>query len=265
MDYRDRFRDQGYLSLPQFYSVDEVAAMRTELTRLRNDGRFRNVAKDSAEPAANLQICPMSPHSRLFRAMPFDDKVVAMVRALIGDPVVLHLDQVFLKPARRGVGTGWHQDNAYFKIEDPLQGTGMWVAVHEATVENGTLHVIPESFRGALSHDRDPGSVKHIRCYPDEAHAIPIELPAGGVVFFSYGTAHCTRANRTEHDRAGVALHFLNAAAIAPHFYWAGDPMKHPHLTGSAADGGLAAYGERFVWEREVVNLSRCAALRDGV
>ena len=44
------------------------------------------------------------------------------------DPVVLHLDQVFLKPGKQGMGTNWHQDNAYFQIEDPLQGTAMWTA-----------------------------------------------------------------------------------------------------------------------------------------
>ena len=97
--------------------------------------------------------------------MPFADKAIQAVRQLIGDPVLLHLDQVFLKPGKQGMGTNWHQDNAYFEIDDPLKGTAMWTAVHDATIANGTIHVIPGSYRVAYEHSRDPYSNHHIRCY----------------------------------------------------------------------------------------------------
>lgn len=130
----------------------------------------------------------------------------------------------------------------------------MWTAVHDATVANGTLHVIPGSFRTAYEHTRDPYSDHHIRCYPDEALAVPIELPAGGVVFFAYGTAHCTKANTTDQERAGVALHFLNGEVVGPDYFNPKDGMKHPCLTGPQADSGIAAYGKRMTgaWEQEV-------------
>jgi ectoine hydroxylase-related dioxygenase (phytanoyl-CoA dioxygenase family) len=254
-----QFRERGYVALPQFYTAEEVAAMRAELERLKREGRLRNVATEGdgitpSQTMTNLQLCPMSPWSPLFRAMPFDEKVVAAVRELIGDPVVLHLDQVFIKPGQHGMGTAWHQDNAYFKVSDPLKGTAMWTAVHDATIANGTIHVIPDSFREPYEHSRDPNSDHHIRCYPDESRAVPIELPAGGVVFFAYGTAHCTKGNMTDRERAGVALHFLNGDLIGPDYFNPNDRMKHPYLTGSQADGGVSAYSERITgtWEQEV-------------
>jgi phytanoyl-CoA hydroxylase len=166
---------------------------------------------------------------------------------LIGDPVVLRLDQVFLKPAHDGAGTSWHQDNGYFKISDPLKGTAMWIAVHDATVANGTLHVIPDAFDVALPHSRDPLSDHHIRCYPDESRAVPVELPAGGVVFFSYGTPHCTLGNKTDHDRAGVAYHFVNADCFEedPGIQRGAIPDYHPILTGPDASDGVKEYGEK--------------------
>jgi ectoine hydroxylase len=111
-----RFREEGYLALPQFWSLEEVAALQAELACLQREGKLRNVATDGdgkthSQTVANLQLCPMSPHSALFRALPFAPRVVEAIRQLIGDPVVLHLDQVFLKPARHGAGTNWHQDN----------------------------------------------------------------------------------------------------------------------------------------------------------
>ena len=95
----------------------------------------------------------------------------------------------------------------------------------------------------------------HIRCYPDETKAVPVELPAGGVVFFAYGTPHATGGNATDHDRAGVAFHFLNAAAIEPgYFQEAGiGGQQHPILTGPNASDGTKEYGTplRGTWDDE--------------
>ena len=206
-DDRTRFREEGWLAIPRFWTTDEVAAMREELNRLKSEGKLRNVATDGDGKTAskiktNLQLCPMWPHSTLFQAMPFAPKVREAVETLLGGPALLHLDQVFLKPGRHGAGTNWHQDNAYFQIPEPMAGTALWTAVHDATIANGTLRVIPRAFSEALPHERDPDSDHHIRCWPDETQAIPVELEAGGAIFFAYGTPHATGANTTE-NRAG--------------------------------------------------------------
>ncbi len=253
-----QFHELGYVAVPQFWDERETQAMQAEVERLKQYGLLRNVAtagdgKTESNTEQNLQICPIHPQSHFFRAMPFASKVVHAVSALIGDPVLLHLDQIFLKPGKHGSGTNWHQDNAYFQIEDPLGGTAMWTAVHEATIANGTLHIIPGSFREVYEHTRDPFSNHHIRCFPPEEREVAIELPAGGVVFFAYGTAHCTRANTTDKERAGMALHFLNGAMDGQAH--GGFPIgKRPFLTGEHADGGMSVYGTRVdnSWQYEV-------------
>ncbi len=245
-----QFRTDGYVALPEFWSEEEVAAMQAEVERFKRDGLLRNVATEGdgathSKAVANLQLCPMSPHSELFKALPFAPKVIDAIAELIGDPVILHLDQVFLKPAKHGAGTNWHQDNAYFKVDDPMMGTAMWTAVHDATIANGTIRVIPGSQTEKYEHSRDPQSDHHIRCYPREENAVPIELPAGGVAFFAYGVAHATGGNGTDRDRAGAAYHFLNAAAIPGGYFRDYDGQKNPHpaLTGPDADCGERAYG----------------------
>jgi len=254
------FRAQGWLAVPEFWAADEVAAMRAELDRLKFAGLLRNVATDGdgkthSQTKANLQLCPMFPHSDFFRAMPFAPKVAPAVRQLIGDPVLLHLDQVFLKPGRSGAGTNWHQDNAYFQIADPLKGTALWTAVHDATVANGTMRVISGSYKEKYEHGRDGESDHHIRCWPPEERAVTVELPAGGVLFFAYGTAHCTGANTTDHERAGVALHFLNADQLD--IAKGGFKDVRPALTGPNGTGGEKEYGERIAgtWEQHVARV----------
>ena len=143
-----QFSKLGYMAVPDFFTELETRALQADVRRLRSAGLFRNVATagDSATESSdeeNLQIVPLNPHSDLIRALAFHPKVIGHVSSLIGDRFVLHHDQIFLKPAGTGSGTNWHQDNAYFKINDPLKGTGMWIAVHDANANNGTLRVIP--------------------------------------------------------------------------------------------------------------------------
>lgn len=258
-----QFQRDGCLVVHDFFSPPEVRAMQTEVERFKREGKFRNVAtegdgKTHSTKQRNLQICPTYKISNFFRALPFDQKVVDAVSSLIGTPYLLHLDQIFLKPAGDGMGTNWHQDNAYFKIADPLRGTAMWIAVHDATIANGTLRVIPNMYRNELPHERDPMSDHHIRCYPDETLARQCEVKAGGVVFFCYGTPHATGANHTASDRAGFAYHFLHESVAATTTY--GDRFTdenrdyNPFITGPKATGGQREYGTTVsgTWPVEV-------------
>jgi len=252
------YREQGYTVIPGFFDDREVAAMGVELARLQRDGLLRNVAtegdgKTKSQTAQNLQICPLSPKSEFFRALPFCPKVVAAVQKCLGDPVQQQLDQIFLKPAGHGAGTSWHQDNAYFGIADPTQGVGMWVAMHDATIANGTMQVIPGVYREALKHTRDGGSDHHVRCYPHEEKAVPVEIRAGGALFFNYGVPHCTKANTTGKPRAGLALHFLRAGITTR----PGQTPQGPILTGPNASDGTKEWGVKVAgtWEQQVTRL----------
>ncbi len=250
------FGREGYLAVPNFWDEREIAAMRADLERLKTEGKLRNVATDgdgktTSTQKVNLQLCPISPHSRLFRALPFAPKVLEAVEQLIGGPVMLQLDQVFLKPGMHGAGTNWHQDNDYFGIKQAVQGTAMWTAIHDATAQNGTMRVIPRAFHEAIPHARDPDSDHHVRMYPDENEAVTIEIEAGGILFFNYGTPHATGPNLTQHERAAVAVHFLTCDA---HASSKGASGRKPILTGPDASDGQKEYGERIAgtWKAEV-------------
>ena len=261
-----QFRSEGYTAIDPFFTPNELEALRRELTRMyavASEQRSLNVAvqadgatnSDTGE-LQNLQLIPLNDKSPLYKALPFAPKVADAVQALIGDSFRLHLDQAFWKPAHKGVGTSWHQDNAYFKIADPLRGTAMWIAIHDATVANGTIHVIPQSFAKTHEHHRDPLSNHHITFDTDDK-GVPVELAAGGVVFFCYGTPHCTKGNTTDKDRAGVALHFLHTDYTEGD-HWTQNEQRTPIVRGPAATGGLRECGEMIegTWDRRVEEAS---------
>ena len=82
---------------------------------------------------------------------------------------------------------------------------------------------------------------------------MPIELEAGGVAFFCYGTAHSTKANTTDHERAGMAFHFLPVDCVdrASRF---DRPQGQPFLVGPETSGGEAEYGVKGAgtWKSQV-------------
>ena len=253
------FRREGYVAIPNFFGAAEVTALRGGLAELKEAGVFTNVAmagESASTTKQNLQICPLSYHHRFFAAVVFHRRVREAVPQLVGDPAYKMLDQIFLKPGRVGSATNWHQDNAYFDFADPMVGTAMWVAIHDATVANGTLRVIPRAFT-LMPHRRDPESDHHTRCHPPgEGLAVPIEIGAGGVVFFCFGTPHGTTPNTSDRERAGLAYHFTvhnqRRELLALH-----QPTQHqdlktygeagkahgPILSGSEYSAGVREYG----------------------
>lgn len=256
----EQFRRRGYLAVPGFFNAEETAALQADIARLKRNGFLRNVATDgdgktTSQTKQNLQLCPANFYSTLIRALPFAPKVVDTVTRLIGPTITLHLDQIFLKPGKTGMGTAWHQDNAYFKIPKPIRGTAMWIAIHDATIENGTMRIVPDAWETLLPHQRDGNSDHHIRCFPDESKAINVELKAGGVLFFCYGTPHATGDNLTDTERAGLAYHFLCEDQTSEEFYTTGRiGNPRPRLTGPHATGGFEEYGATIAgtWEGEV-------------
>ena len=71
-----------------------------------------------------------------------------MVGQLIGPDIALWNMSFFAKPALNGKKTPMHQDGEYWPIV-PLATCTVWIAIDEATVENGCLRYIPGSHKGA--------------------------------------------------------------------------------------------------------------------
>jgi phytanoyl-CoA hydroxylase len=255
------YNRDGYCAVPHFFDAHEVRAMLAELERFKREGLGRNVATEGdgqthSRTKINYQIIPLNDKSNLFRALPYAEKVVAVIGQLIGQPFVRYLDQIFLKPGKSGAGTNWHTDNAYFKISDPTKGVGLWIALHDATIANGTMNMIPGVYDQKFEHERDSGSDHHITFKADEDKAVACELAAGGAIFFNFGVPHCTRANTTEKERAGLAYHFLRTDFV-PDRVSTGPRKDLIHVAGPEASGGLNEYGLRVAgtWQAEVERL----------
>ncbi|MGX9357418.1 phytanoyl-CoA dioxygenase family protein, partial [Roseobacteraceae bacterium S113] len=141
-----------------------------------------------------------------------------VIEALIGPEITSNpIQHVRIKPPARDLasdeirahvgGTDWHQDRGVGLEE--ADGTDMitaWIAITDATLENGCLQAIP-GLPGLLPHCPQvqtaiaPGQI-------DESKAQPLPVAAGGVVLFHPLVPHASLPNRSEGFRWSFDLRF---------------------------------------------------------
>lgn len=143
-----------------------------------------------------------------FRALVAHPKIQGFVDALIGQQTLLKDVMALSKPPFIGSEKPWHQDNAYFNyLPLNLLGTA-WIALDDATIANGCMHLLPgQHLRGALRHHHT------IDCeiLPDRIdarQAVPVELKAGGVLFFSAMLPHQTPPNSSPARRRALQFQY---------------------------------------------------------
>ena len=144
---------------------------------------------------------------------------------LIGPDARLYWEQaVYKKPEKPGTFP-WHQDNGYRYIE-PQQYLTCWVALTDATRENGCPWIAPGGHRaGTLAHELTPAGWRCFAEDPPDQRAV--EAPAGSIVVFSSLTPHRTGPNLSGAVRKSYIVQFAPDGARAVE----GDalvPQDHP-------------------------------------
>jgi ectoine hydroxylase-related dioxygenase (phytanoyl-CoA dioxygenase family) len=124
---------------------------------------------------------------------------------LIGPDVRLYWDQAVYKKHDADATFPWHQDNGYAFVE-PQQYLTCWIALTDATEDNGCPQVVPGVHRaGTLAHrPTDAGFV----CLDDPPGAVTVPARAGDVVVFSSLTPHCTGPNLTDGVRKAYIVQY---------------------------------------------------------
>jgi len=177
----------------------------------------------------------------VFRAFSYQPALAALVGALgLAEPLALQSMYIFKQP---GIGgqVVWHQDSSFLYTE-PDSAVGLWLALEDATVENGCLWALPGGHLGALKsrfvrtlgggvttvvHDPSP--------WPDQGF-VPLETPRGTLVVLHGHLPHGSPANRSSHSRHAYSLHVIDGACRYSDDNWLqrGPDMPARRLDGAA-------------------------------
>ena len=126
---------------------------------------------------------------------------------------------IFKQP---GIGgeVRWHQDASYL-IADPPGVTGIWIAIEDATRENGCLWIQPGQHRSPLREiyevDRQTrsGILSSLDDTPWTAgEAVAMEVAAGSAIFFNDHLPHYSSQNLSQYSRHAFTIHVSETDAV---------------------------------------------------
>ena len=186
-------------------AIDPFEARQEQALRAMEGGRFFIARADEITFTTHLVL-----RSALLRDFTASALFADLCADLVGPDARLYWDQAVYKKPGTESPFPWHQDNGYAFVE-PQQYLTCWVALTDATEDNGCPWVVPGLHRlGTLAHEySDIGFV----CLREPAHAVAVPARAGSIVVFSSLTPHSTGPNRTDAVRKAYIVQFAPTGA----------------------------------------------------
>jgi ectoine hydroxylase-related dioxygenase (phytanoyl-CoA dioxygenase family) len=228
------FVENGYLVVPDLIAPEELEEIKQDTVKIARGGYpCEGIQPLSGELDDDVVLqnilCIHQPHyiSPVMEKFVKHPRVCGVLSQITGahlphwdGSVKCMQSMLFVKPPNFQ-GQAWHQDEIYIPTRDRTL-TGAWIAVDDATIDNGCLWIIPGSHKqGYLYPQRDHGNPDEFDFAKesfgfDESIEIPVEVKAGTVVFFNGYLLHRSRKNRSAIYRRVLVNHYMNAWSLLP-------------------------------------------------
>ena len=145
--------------------------------------------------------------------------ILDLVRSLLGNDLMVWTTHIYPKEPGDGRFISWHQDSAHWGL-DSNQVLSVWVALTDATRENGCMRMLPGSHHnGQVEHQdtRDPNNIltrgQTIFNGIEEDRSVWIELKAGEVSVHHVDMFHASTPNQSNQRRVGIAIRYITPSA----------------------------------------------------
>jgi phytanoyl-CoA hydroxylase len=226
----DYYGENGYLVIPDALSPAELEELRAEALSICKGecGEVRGfeptVPGESDEEVQRRYLCIHFPHkiSAVMKKYLATPKMVEVLTEVVGPNVKCMQSMLFIKATGKP-GQAWHQDEDFIPTRDRSL-IGGWIAMDDATIENGCLWLIPGSHKPGLLWPMEQQDDSRFDCtdestgfpYSDK-DAIPVEVKAGTIVFFNGYLLHRSFPNRAQAGfRRVLVNHYMSAESLLP-------------------------------------------------
>ncbi|HKX14614.1 MAG TPA: phytanoyl-CoA dioxygenase family protein [Propionibacteriaceae bacterium] len=223
---------QGYVIIPEALSAAMIADARAETTAICRGlrGQITGVTptREQDDDASVLRryLCIHFPHkiSPLMLDIGRLPAVLEVLTEVIGRNIKMMQSMLFIKSEGKP-GQAWHQDEAHIPTRDRSL-TAVWIALDDATVENGCLWVIPGSHASGVLHPVREQIDPRFDCTQEaygfgysEDDAVAVELSAGAALVFDGYLLHRSLPNAGQHGmRRALVNHYMSAESLLPWF-----------------------------------------------
>ena len=216
---------RGFVRVDGFASTDVCGAMlqrvidiaRAQAAGDRSTGWVlpeANLAGNEGEPEELVSKIFRLHRDGVFHEWITSAAVTDIASSIVGPRVDCFLSQfIFKNPG--AWGQPWHQDSHYFLFGPDNGGrpiVGLWLAVTEATLDNGCLHVVPGSHKEPVHEhvdDRRPGANYGYREIVDFdfTSSVAVTMNVGDLLVFDSHLMHRSTDNVSNGIRAAMVYH----------------------------------------------------------
>ena len=158
--------------------------------------------------------------SRRFVDVCCDSKLTDRLAAILGPDVITFNGLVIFKIKGTGLPFPYHQDMWYFSRNNEIAiSCAIWMALDDATIENGCLWIVPGSHKLDIQEHVLPES-RHLQQEFREVRAaremdeIPVPLRSGSCLFFHGKLLHRSGMNEGTCDRCCYVIHNTTADTV---------------------------------------------------
>lgn len=211
------YRENGFLAIPDFLTPSELETWRQVTQeaveqRLNSDQVRRRGGSDDYYAQVFTQCVRLADTHHGMRELIYDQRIGRMCATLAGiDGIRIWHDQALFKMPF-GNPTAYHLDNPYWSFHS-RDAISIWIALDDATVENGCMWYIPGTHKTARFDNADIGQNLGalFKVYPEwrEIAPVPVPLRAGSCALHNGLTAHGAGANMTNGSRRAMTCAYM--------------------------------------------------------
>lgn len=228
---RERFDADGYIVRNAVFDaaeIEQIAAACEELVdRLVRDRRGQRqtvgsyvfdldrenevMIKWEGDTDVVHGIEPFAHLSPTLERWAYDPRFIDPMKDVLGVPdPELFTEKLNLKRPHLGGANPLHQDYPYWRrvADEPAEVFTAMLFLDDSSIENGCLFVVPGSHRNGMWRGRTDGDAfaaneVDTAAYPD-VQPVPVEVPAGSVVWFGAYLVHQSAQNTSETERRAL-------------------------------------------------------------
>ncbi len=209
------YERDGFLAVRGLYAPEEMAEWKDRVKAiLQEEGNLNNIP-------SGVRVWMADKLDPYFCERMRDERVARVLTRVIGPNVEFLSVKAVYKNEHTLFGSPWHQDWFYWKGSHKLS---VWIALDDATPENGCLRLIPGSHRRALDmKEVDDGVGFGRRVSDEDLKGLPVTtVPArrGDAIFFHDLMVHGSHPNTSRTDRWAFISTYRDASVRDESTVW---------------------------------------------
>ncbi len=219
------YQNDGFIHIPGFLSPAEISELKGAVLetarsmgkkKVGGDGVDWNEGDDFYDKVftQRLNLWKLNDTVKRYILNPELGKMMCQLEGIEG--IRVWHDQALIKEPFAN-GTGWHLDVPYWSFTS-RQAISVWIALEDATYQNGCMYFIPGTHKIATSENvgigQNMGDLFRVQPKLGQVDPVAVPMKAGDCSFHNGLTAHGAGANMTRGRRIAMTCGYMPEGSL---------------------------------------------------